>query len=265
MKGKCKELCIAERKLRNKRTKRPRRRPYPPVDYAVISDSPRILRLRNGSQLRQPVAGVDVYVSQGGRAYTLTRYGLRPIRIQFLRRNNYGKKTVNGAKIGRRYPYILFRHIKYEMHVLMTLAWKRRRKIGEQIDHINGDIDDFRKSNLRVVTKEENIRCGRILKRLRATAIKRQDPSLNPINIEQRDLLEIFKRLKGKNLDTEFIKEVERYRTLITLRQASAYLHDPSINPDNMSHQRRNWILSHYRVDDPDRRMEYEMTHHMEI
>ena len=208
MKSTCKEFCIAERKLRNKRTKRPRRRPYPPVEYAVISESPRILRLRNGSQLRQPVAGVDVYVSQGGRAYTLTRYGLRPIRIQFLRRNNYCKKTANGVNIGRRYPYILFRHIKYEMHVLMTLAWHRKREFGEEIDHINGNIDDFRKINLRVIPKEENVRCARILRRLRKAARDLHDPSLDPINIPQERLLKIFATLTvddpAKIMDDDF-------------------------------------------------------------
>ena len=249
MQGICKSLRIKERQLCGRHRVRQPKRFSKAVAYRVDPTDPRQLILANGCRLRQAYRGVCLYVSPGGHVYTLTRLGLRPLRVDYCRRNNYGKKTANGVQIGRRYPYIMFRNIKYEMHVLMAYAWHRRRKKGEEIDHINGDIDDFRRLNIRVVTKEENNRCGGILKRLRAAAIERNDPTLNPLNMQQKDLLEIFRRLKGKNLDKAFDQEVERYRTLVTLRHAAIQLHDPSINPDNMSPKRREMILNKYRVD----------------
>lgn len=57
----------------------------------------------------------------------------------------------------------------------------------------------------------------------------------------------------------------ERQLLLERLRHASIVLHDPSINPDNIEPERLKRICSELRVEDPDKRMEYEMTHHMEF
>jgi hypothetical protein len=135
----------------------------------------------------------------------------------------------------------------------MALAWCGGIPDGFVADHINGDIDNFSFENIRVIDIPENNRCGGVLKRLRNLSKKRNDPSLNPLNIAQKDLLEIFDRTKGRNLDKVFLKEVERYRVLITLRHASAQLRDPNINPDNMSPERRDLILSKYFIDDSTR------------
>lgn len=189
----CKEQRIKERQQSNKRKKA--RKPLPTVDYAVVADNGKTLRLRNGTVLRQAIPGVGLYLSQGGRVYSLTAFGLRPRRIRFLKKNNYGKKSANGVPNGQRYPYIMFRGRKYEVHILVTLAWLRPRRDGEEIDHINGNIDDCRLINLRIVTKEENRRCAQILRRLRKAAKQLNDPSLDPLNIPQPQLLKIFATL----------------------------------------------------------------------
>lgn len=196
MKGKCKELCIAERHLRNRRRKpKTPRKPLQPVEYVVVSESPRILRLKNGTRLKQAIEGVELYLSQGGRVYSLTKYGLRQIAIQYNRKKQYGKKSVNGVNNGPRYPYVIFNGKKYDVHFLVVLAWIGVRKDGEEIDHINGNIDDCRLVNLRIVTKEENRRCAQILRRLRKAAKQLNDPSLDPLNIPQSRLLKIFASL----------------------------------------------------------------------
>ena len=189
----CKEQRIKERQQLNKR-KKPRR-PFPAVEYAVVADNQKTLRLKNGTVLRQAIPGVGLYLSQGGRVYSLTAFGLRPRRIRFLKKNNYGKKSANGVPNGQRYPYVDFRRKKYDVHILVTLAWIRPRREGEESDHINGNIDDFRLVNLRIVTKEENRRCAQILRRLRKAAKQLNDPSLDPINIPQPQLLKIFATL----------------------------------------------------------------------
>ena len=196
-KGICKSLLTKERQqARTKRKKsRKRRRPLPPVEYEAISENPRVLKLRNGVELRQAISGVGLYLSQSGRVYSLTAFGLRPRRTRFLKKNNYGKKTSGGTAQGQRYPYIMFQGRKYEVHILVTLAWLRPRREGEEIDHINGNIDDCRLINLRIVTREENRRCAQILCRLRKAAKQLNDPSLDPLNIPQSRLLKIFATL----------------------------------------------------------------------
>ena len=161
-----------------------------------MADNHRTLRLRNGTALRQAIPGVGLYLSQGGRVYSLTAFGLRPRRIRFLKKNNYGKKTVNGVPNGQRYPYVDFRGKKYDVHILVTLAWLRPRREGEEIDHINGNIDDCRLVNLRIVTKEENRRCAQILRRLRNASVKYNLSELNPRNMSREELLERFERYK---------------------------------------------------------------------
>ncbi len=196
MKSTCKSLCIAERHLRNRRRKpKTPRRPLPPEPFTVVSEEPRILRLRNGSLLKQAIPGVHLYLSQGGRVYSLTKYGLRQISIQYNRKKNYGRKSPNGVPNGPRYPYVMYGGKKYDVHLLVVLAWIGVRKDGEEIDHINGNIDDCRTINLRLVTKEENRRCAQILRRLRKAAQELHDPSLNPRNMSQDRLLKIYDTL----------------------------------------------------------------------
>lgn len=138
----------------------------------------------------------------------------------------------------------------------MALAWLGGIPNGFVTDHINGDIDNSRIENISVISIPENNRCGGILRRLRSIAKERNAPSLNPLNINNADLLEIFERTKcmmaTKNRRKKkemFLREVERYRTLVTLRHASAQLRDPSLNPDNMEPERRDMILAKYRVE----------------
>ncbi len=214
MKGKCKELCIAERKLRNRRRKpKTPRKPLQPVAYVVVSESPRILRLKNGTRLKQAIEGVELYLSQGGRVYSLTKYGLRQITIQYNRKKQYGKKSVNGVNNGPRYPYVIFNGKKYDVHLLVVLAWIGVRKDGEEIDHINGNIDDCRKVNLRIVTKEENRRCAQILRRLRKAAKELKDPTLDPKNMTQERLLKIYATITvddpAKIMEAEFTQHRE--------------------------------------------------------
>lgn len=59
--------------------------------------------------------------------------------------NTYRAKSYNGRKNGKQVPIV--------MHRLITNAPK-----GTDVDHINGDGLDNRRSNLRVCTKAENLR-----------------------------------------------------------------------------------------------------------
>ena len=56
-------------------------------------------------------------------------------------------------------------------HKLVCTAFHGERPEGYECDHINGSNLDWSADNLRWVTREENIRCGRYLKRLRKHGI----------------------------------------------------------------------------------------------
>ena len=71
-------------------------------------------------------------------------------------------------KLGKGSRYPLMRHFgRLLCHVLVCTAFHGERPEGYECDHINGNNLDWSADNLRWVTKEENIRCGRYLKRLR--------------------------------------------------------------------------------------------------
>lgn len=265
MKGICKSLRIKERQLKNK-SKAPRQ-PGLPLWYKVDPNDSRQLILKNGTRLRQPVAGVPIYCSKGGMVYTLTPWGLRMKNISYCRSRRYCQLTGTGrSRFGQRYPYIIFRHVKYQIHVIMTLAWKRKRRKGEEIDHINGNIDDCRAINLRIITKEKNLWCGGIIRRLRNASKKYNLPLMNPVNRTPQDMLELFNRFaKRKDIKAAMNEEIERQKVLHALVHASIQLGDPTLDPRNMTRQRREEILRKYRVDDPCKVMDDDLTHHREI
>ena len=249
-----------------KKRRKPRS-PGKPLWYKQDPRDKRTIILKNGTCIRQAIVGVGLYISHGRSLYALTGQGLCKRTVDYSKKKNYCKKitTGRGHNQGETYPRVTFRGKKYALHQLMAKAWKGGIPDGFVADHINGDIDDFSYENIRVIDKPENSRCGGILKRLRNLSRKRNDPSLNPLIIAQKDLLEIFERTKGRNLDKVFLKEAERYRVLITLRHASAQLRDPNINPDNMDAERRELVLSKYRVEDPEKIIDDDFKHHREF
>ena len=87
---------------------------------------------------------------------------LKPITAPANLRSKLGK--------GSNYPQMRWYGL-LKCHVLVCTAWHGERPEGYECDHINGNKMDWSADNLRWVTKEENIRCGRYLKRLRKHGI----------------------------------------------------------------------------------------------
>lgn len=196
MKNCCKSLRSRERQLRSKQQKP--RKPQPFLWFKFDPDDHRQLILSNGTRLRQAYDGVGLFLSQGGNVYALSRVGLRYRRVNFWKKNTYCKRlhTGRGRSQGQCYPYVHWHGHTYRLHQLMAYAWLGGIPDGMVPDHINGDIDDFRTSNLRVISVEENDRCGGILRRLRNASVKYNLPELNPINMTQEELFERFERYK---------------------------------------------------------------------
>ena len=196
MKGICKSLRIKERQQRSTRCRKHERRCrgwklHPILQYKIDPDDPTVLILRNGMRIKQK-EGLNLFLSLHGAVYSLTDRGLRRIRINFTRKRRYGMLSCNGVNNGRRYPYVTFRHGTYTIHILMVEIWIRPRREGEEVDHLDGNIDNFALNNLEIVTKEENNRRRKILNALRKAAIELNDPSLDPINKTPEEMARIF-------------------------------------------------------------------------
>ena len=163
----CKSQCIKERQLRNHHHTPhiTHRRPSPPIWYKVDINDPHQLILRNGTRIHQILDGVDLYLSENGLVYSLTRFGLRRRRVDVNKKSRYGLKSCNGVNNGQTYPYVTFRGHTYRVHIYVALVWIGPRPEGHEIDHLNGNIDDFSPQNIRVIDIPENHRCGGILKR----------------------------------------------------------------------------------------------------
>lgn len=183
----CKSQRIKERQLRRRKP----RKPSQPLEYKVDPSDPLVLILRDGQHIKQK-EGLDIFLSTSGQVYSLTRYGLRMLRVNYCRKRRYGMKSCNGVKNGRRYPYIKFRGGTYSIHTLMMDIWVRSRRAGEEIDHLDGNIDNFTLDNLEIVTREENNRRKSILHAMRRAAIDLHDPSLDPINKTPEEMARIY-------------------------------------------------------------------------
>ena len=133
---------------------------------ALLSDEPTEVRVCAHGYDEQGEIRSTLYCTRDGIFMQRKIDGwveLKPGTSPALLRNKLGK--------GSRYP--LMRHFGGLLcHVLVCTAWHGPRPEGYECDHINGNNLDWSADNLRWVTREENIRCGRYLKRLRKHGIE---------------------------------------------------------------------------------------------
>ena len=135
-----------------------------------------LLVLRGGEKTEVRVCAHG-YDEQGEIRSTLycTRDGI------FLQRTHDGWKELKPntcpanlrSKLGKGSRYPRMRECSaLHCHKLVCTAFHGERPEGYECDHINGNNLDWSADNLRWVTREENIRCGRYLKRLRKHGIE---------------------------------------------------------------------------------------------
>lgn len=248
-------------------SKRKPRQPGPPLWYKVDPEDDRQLILKNGTRIRRSRDDVRVYCSQGGKFYSLSRYGLREVHVRIDAKNNYCKPIQRGTGCaqGQHYPHVQIDNKSFPAHHMMIWAWRGIwDKLIENVDHIDGNIRNWKLSNLRVVFIEINDWCGGIIKRLRNAAKKHKLPMMDPSKRTPEDMLALYDRFEGCNLDEAMSEEIERQKVLAKLRESAIALHDPSLDPKNIDPKRLEKIFASITVGDPKDIMEYEMTHHME-
>lgn len=135
------------------------------------------------------------------------------------------------------YPIINYTHghYPYHAHSVVARAWIGPVPPGYQVDHIDGDRQNPNLFNLRIVKIAINHRDGGFLKKLR-------NQKIPPTYYSVPTLLRFFKRMAlFKSTNTEAAYNNLSYRDLLRL------LVGPELT-----------------VEDPAKRQDYEMTHHME-
>ena len=106
----------------------------------------------------------------------------------------YAQIGPSGHPIGHTYPGFNYRGTNYDVHRLMAMAWIGAIPEGWQVDHINGDIYNWSRDNIRIVTVAENVRCAVILRARRMIARQDNDPMKDPLNMKPEELLELFSK-----------------------------------------------------------------------
>lgn len=148
------------------------------------------LFLPDGTELRKCPLKKRLYCSRDGRFFSWRNAQLYPLKPSIAA--NYNRKTCHTS-----YP-IVTRTAPRNCHVIMALTWLGSRPIFKvehpsglitfikaEIDHLNGNILDWRADNLQWVTPEENRRRARILRSLRASG-------LDPCTLTRDQLLDLF-------------------------------------------------------------------------
>ena len=141
-----------------------------------------------------------------------------------------GRQCYNGKR-GCSYPTMRdFSMIN--CHILVFEAWEGERDLSKEIDHKNGNVLDYALENLEQVTRSENSwRSFHVLQVLRAKGINPTDYS-------------------GTQMDLWF--------AIFRALEMSAR------NPADLPASELLDLFHHFRLVDPAKQMDFELTHHME-
>ena len=158
--------------------------------------------------------GKPIYCSRQGQffSYCLRRNPHSYLRQRMLReikpQTNRGQRKAHGPK----YPCLGSNYGNPYCHILMALVWcplppvlSNSPKPVFVVDHINGNIYDWRACNLEWVTVEENIKRAKLLRVLRSVG---RDPKQMPIT----ELIAIFEKYEFADPATIMEEDMTRHR-----------------------------------------------------
>ena len=146
---------------------------YPPQEemHTIEVNDIHNIGLNGITELRPCQYGIN---EQGEVVKTL--YCTRDGRFFVRYEDGWHEQKLNFSPCSQNYKrgsvYPIMRHFgNKRCHVLVAYAWLGPRPEGYEIDHLNGDKLNWSADNLEYVTREENRRRSKILKRLRKMAI----------------------------------------------------------------------------------------------
>ena len=108
----------------------------------------------------------QLYCSADGRFFSITRRSIRQVQHAFSPSHRTPGRGCHNGKRGNVYPCMV-NFGGRSCHILIYETWVGERKPGMQIDHLNGDVLDYRASNLEMVTPAENRRRAQYLRVMR--------------------------------------------------------------------------------------------------
>ena len=116
----------------------------------------------------------QLYCASDGRFFSVSRRSVHQVQHTFSPYSSgRGRGCFNGKR-GCTYPQM--RHFgNKHCHHLIYEAWIGPRTPGMQIDHLNGNVLDYRARNLEQVTPSENMRRSMRLRALRKMGMKTND------------------------------------------------------------------------------------------
>ena len=155
--------------------------------------TPETRELSNGTIVAH-AAQTPFWLTQSGLAFALTKDGVWKRRtVSGLKGHPaYCRRQANGCHSGERYPHLGHARKNYAAHKLMALAWLGPIPAGWEVDHINGNILDWKLSNIQIVSAAENRKRAVILRARRMVARQDHDPSKDPKNMSSEELLQLF-------------------------------------------------------------------------
>lgn len=108
----------------------------------------------------------QLYCASDGRFFSVSRCSVHQIKHTYGPAMRTAGRHCHNGKRGCVYP--VMRNFGSKMcHILIYEAWIGPRQPGMQIDHLNGNVLDYRARNLEMVTPSENIRRSMRLRALR--------------------------------------------------------------------------------------------------
>ena len=137
--------------------------------------------------------GTPFWCTQDGRVFVRKRSNWKQRKVSgLIGHPAYCRRQPSGCHSGERYPHLGYAGKNYAAHKLMTVAWMGPIPAGWEIDHLNGNILDWRLENLQVVTPKENRKRAVILRARRMVARQDNDPAKDPKNMQSSELLALF-------------------------------------------------------------------------
>ena len=101
-------------------------------------------------------------------------------------------------------------------HILIYEAWIGPRIPGMQIDHLNGNVLDYRARNLEQISPKENIRRSKRLQALRKMGMRTNDmpPEVakNFFNMKEIDFQFFVNNFRVEAQDTNMDRDFTRHR-----------------------------------------------------
>lgn len=155
-----------------------------------VSDFPPSFVCKDGTEVRlcplERTNGKPIYSSRSGLFFSYVNGELKKVK-PYANRHFKCKRNVHSD-----YPKLQHYLGNTRVHILMALTWIGPLPAGRVVDHINGDIFDWRVDNLQYITPKENHKRARLLRVLRSIG-------RDPRKMSREELQAIFTKYEFRN------------------------------------------------------------------